>query len=107
VNIIKTIIKLYYSLNYIHSIKPKIIKTYFNKFKTIDNLYNFAYNSTLNYIQTSFINNQFDLNPSTDHYRYIQQFYKNLTPHKLFKLSHKISKYNHKIFNQINKIANK
>lgn len=105
--IIKTITKLYYSLNYIHTLKLKTIKYYFKKFKTIDNLYNFAYNSTLNHIQTEFINHQFDLDPSTDHYRYIQQFYKNLTPHKLFKLSNKLSKYNNKIFKQIDKITNK
>ena len=105
--IIKTITKLYYSLNYIHTLKPKTIKSYFTKFQTIDNLYNFAYNSTLKHIQNDIINPNFDLDPSTDHYRYIQHFYKNLTPKQLFKLSNKATKYNTKLLNKINKIVNK
>ena len=87
--IIKTLIILQYL-----KFKPKLIHTYYSKFKTTDNLYNFILNdSKTNLI--CFINYYYQ------HNEYTNNIINNLSNNKIISLSNKIYKQNNKIVNKL------
>lgn len=87
--IIKTLIILQYL-----QFKPKLIKTYYSKFKTTDNLYNFILNESKTHL-IEFINYYYK------HNEYTNNIINNLSNNKIISLSNKIYKQNTKIINKI------
>lgn len=88
-----TIIKHLIILQYL-SFKPKLIKTYYLKFKTTDNLYNFILNTSKTHL-IEFINYYYK------HNEYTNNIINNLSNNKIISLSNKIHKQNTKIINKI------
>jgi hypothetical protein len=88
-----TTIKTLIILNYL-SFKPKLIKAYYSKFKTTNNLYNFILNTSKTHL-IEFINYYYKHNEYTDN------IINNLSNNKIISISNKIHKQNTKIINKI------
>ena len=87
------ITKYYLILKYLQ-FKPKQIKSYYNKFKTTNNLYNFILNTSKQHL-IEFINYYYKHNEYTDN------IINNLSNNKIISISNKIYKQNTKIINKI------
>ena len=87
------ITKYYLILKYLN-FKPKLIKSYYEKFKTTQNLYNFILNTSKTHL-IEFINYYYQ------HNEYTNNIINNLSNNKIISISNKIQKQNTKIINKI------
>ena len=85
--------KFYIILQYL-SFKPKLIKAYYSKFKTTQNLYNFILQTSKQHL-IQFINYYYQ------HSDYTNNIINNLSNNKIISISNKIYKFNTKIINKI------
>lgn len=85
--------KFYIILKYL-SFKPKLIKAYYSKFKTTQNLYNFILQTSKQHL-IQFINYYYQ------HSDYTNNIINNLSNNKIISISNKIYKFNTKIINKI------